>query len=85
MIVCVFYAATASVIAASRVDGWGRENTTDLRQGKSSSPAVIQALVRACLSPCRPVGTRAASKQTLNDYSATFGTVRRVVLLGSPR
>jgi len=30
MIVRVFYAATASVIAASRVDGWGQENTTDL-------------------------------------------------------
>ena len=54
-----------------------RERDPGLRgQDKGGSPIVIQALARACLSPCRSVGSRAAPSQTIKDFNAIFGTVR---------
>jgi hypothetical protein len=50
-------------------------NTTSRRRDKSGSPVAIQALDRACLSPCRSVGARAAPANYLNDFKGIFGTV----------
>ena len=52
-VLCPVMESPCVVLAAK---GPGRASATDVRQGKSASPAAIQALVRACLSPCRPVG-----------------------------
>jgi len=43
---------------------------------KSGSPVAIQAIDIACLSPCRMVGSRAASRQKANDSNDVSGTVR---------
>lgn len=82
---CAFYAAVASVRVDSKMEARGQGSATDRRQGKRGSPVRIQAIVRACLSPCRPVGSRAAIAQTLNNCSASSGTVRYVILSGSRR
>jgi hypothetical protein len=58
--------------AARRAD----RNTTNRRRDKSGSPVAIQALDRACLSPCQSVGARAAPGDSLNDFNANFGTVQ---------
>jgi hypothetical protein len=58
--------------AVRRVD----RNTTNRRRDKSGSPVAIQALDRACLSPCRSVGARAAPGDSLHDFNANSGTVR---------
>ncbi len=44
-------------------------------QDKSGSPVAIQAIDIACLSPCRMVGPRAASRQKANDFNDICGTV----------
>ena len=51
-------------------------NTTNGRRDKSGSPLAIQAPDRACLSPCRSVGARAAPVDSFNDFNANSGTVR---------
>ena len=58
--------------AARKVD----RNTTNRRRDKSGSPVPIQAPDRACLSPCRSVGARAARANFLTDVNGIFGTVR---------
>jgi hypothetical protein len=57
--------------AARRAD----RNTTNRRRDKSGSPVAIQALDRACLSPCWSVWARAAPENYLNDFKGIFGTV----------
>ena len=42
---------------------------------KSGSPVASQALDRACLSPCRAVGSRAAPWNKINDFNEISGTV----------
>ena len=54
----------------------GQGGTTIGRQDKSGSPAAIQAIDIACLSPCRMVGSRAAPRQKANDSNDVSGTVR---------
>ena len=44
-------------------------------QDKSGSPAAIQAIDMACLSPCRMVGSRAAPRQKANVFNDVYGTV----------
>ena len=52
-----------------------RRRSTQLRgQDKSGSPVAIQALDRACLSPCRSVGSRAAPGHKINDFNGVSGT-----------
>ena len=48
-----FLRALADCIVGLTMEGGGQGNTTRRRQDKSGSPVVIQALDRACLSPCR--------------------------------
>lgn len=57
--------------AVRRVD----RNTTNRRRDKSGSPVASQGLERACLSPCRLVGARAAPANYLNDFNGFFSTV----------
>jgi len=52
-------------------------------QDKSGSPVVSQAIDMTCLSPCRTVVARAASRRKTNDFNDVFGTVRHVPPLAS--
>ena len=72
----VFLRALANSIVGLTMDGGGLGNTTKRRQDKSGSPVVIQALERACLSPCRAVGSRAAPWHKFNDINENSGTIR---------
>jgi len=71
----VFLRAVADCIVGLTMEGGGPGNTTRRQLDKSGSPDVIQALDRACLSPCCSVGTRAAPRQNANDLKAISGTV----------
>jgi hypothetical protein len=53
------------------------------RQDKRGSPVGIQALVRACLSPCQSVGSRAAPAHNVNNLNRISGTVRYPPSIGS--
>ncbi len=50
---------------------------------KSASPVAIQAPDRACLSPCRSVGSRAAPRHMIHYFNDVFGTVRHLLHFGS--
>jgi hypothetical protein len=73
---CVLLRALADCIVRLTMEGGGEGNTTKRRLDKSGSPDVIQALDRACLSPCRSVGSRAAPRQNANDFNGIRGTAR---------
>ena len=66
--------ALADRIVGLTMEGGGEGNTTKRRLDKSGSPDVIQALDRACLSPCRSVGSRAAPRQNANEFNGISGT-----------
>ena len=68
-----FLRALADCIVGLTMEGAGEGNTTRRRLDKSGSPDVIQALDRACLSPCRSVGSRAAPRQNANEFNAIGG------------
>jgi hypothetical protein len=70
-----FLRALADCIVGLTMAGGGEGNTTKRRLDKSGSPDVIQALDRACLSPCRSVGSRAAPRHNANDFNGIRGTV----------
>jgi hypothetical protein len=70
----VFLRALADCIVGLTMEGDGGGNTTKRRLDKSGSPDVIQALERACLSPCRSVGSRAAPRHNANDFKGISGT-----------
>ena len=70
-----FLRALADCIVSLTMERRGQGNTTRRRLDKSGSPDVIQALDRACLSPCRSVGSRAAPTQNANDFNGIRGTV----------
>ena len=72
----VFLRAVADCIVGLTMEGAGESNTTRRRLDKSGSPDVIQALDRACLSPCRSVGSRAAPRQNANDFNGIRGTAQ---------
>ena len=65
----------ADCIVGLTMEGGGKGYTIRRRLDKSGSPDVIQALDRACLSPCRSVGSRAAPRQNANDFNGIRGTV----------
>ena len=69
-----FLRALADCIVGLTMEGGEEGNTTKRRLDKSGSPDVIQALDRACLSPCRSVGSRAAPRQNANDFNGISGT-----------
>ncbi len=72
----VFLRAMADCIVGLTMEGGEQGNTTRRRLDKSGSPDVIQALDRACLSPCRSVGSRAAPRQNANEFKGIHGTVQ---------
>ncbi len=69
-----FLRTLADYIVGLTMERGGQGNTTKRRLDKSGSPGVIQALERACLSPCRSVGSRAAPRQNTNDFNGIGGT-----------
>jgi len=69
-----FLRALANCIVGLTMAEGGEGNTSRRRLDKSGSPDVIQALDRACLSPCRSVGSRAAPRQNANEFNAIGGT-----------
>ena len=71
-----FLRALADCIVGLTIEGGGEGNTSRRRLDKSGSPDVIQALDRACLSPCRSVGSRASPRQNSNDFNGIHGTVQ---------
>ena len=71
-----FLRALADCIVGLTMEGGGEGNTTKRRLDKSGSPVGIQALERACLSPCRAVGSRAAPRHKFSNINGNSGTVR---------
>jgi hypothetical protein len=72
---CAFSAPIASARMVLVAEERSRGHATDRRLDKSGSPVAIQAPERACLSPCRSVGSRAAPKHNTNDFNGIRGTV----------
>jgi hypothetical protein len=72
----VFLRALADCIVGLAMERGGQGNTTRRRQDKSGSPVGIQALERACLSPCRAVGSRAAPGHKFSNINGNSGTIR---------
>ena len=71
-----FLRALPDCIVGLTMEEGGEDNTTRRRLDKSGSPDVIQALDRACLSPCRSVESRAAPRQNANQFNGISGTAR---------
>lgn len=82
---CASYRVLAHLIAGLAVGRRVEGKTTDRGPDKSGSPVVIQALDRACLSPCRAVGSRAAPAHKVNDFNEVSGTVFNLAPSGSRR
>eukprot|EP01037_Dinobryon_pediforme_P001385 gene1384-1406_t len=68
----VFLCAFADCIVGLTMERGGKSNTTKRRLDKSGSPDVIQALNRACLFPCRAVGSRAAPSPRISGSGEDF-------------
>lgn len=81
---CILGKATMTSLVILRSAAWNiafrvaghrsQGRTTSGRRDKRGSPVASQALGRACLSPCRSVGSRAARKQNINFFNELCGT-----------
>jgi hypothetical protein len=84
MTLITLFRALAHPRAWWRGNGTSAESTGRRRQDKSGSPVARQALDRACLSPCRSVGSRAAPNRYASVINSVFGTVGGFATDGSP-
>lgn len=78
--------AVLAAVARGQTTGPAAEDRARLRRrDKSGSPVVIQALVKACLSPCWSVGSRAAPGHKINEFNGVCSTDRYPPRIGWPR